>query len=115
MTATKAFPLIDGHYCDEIRTKDTHLVQYGAIERGLKATGRARCRCCGERIAKGADEVRFYWDFTGSGSWTAVECHIHAAPCEPGKSEGTMKKKPALVKGLKRIHDRCAKGPIKIY
>lgn len=88
VTTKKEFPLIYFHYCHEIRetagTSGTGPVQYGSIEHGLKATGRARCRCCGDKIAKGTDEIRFYWDFNGCGSWTAVECHIHASPCESG-------------------------------
>jgi len=44
------------------------------------ATGRARCRICGEKIAKGENDVQFYASFTDGGSynpWTAVLCHAH--------------------------------------
>lgn len=52
------------------------------------ATGRARCRICGEKIAKGETEWKFYHNFQdGSYSaWTAVECHAHEA-CLPDEKE----------------------------
>lgn len=53
---------------------------YGGLWRGV-ATGRARCRGCGEKIRKGVPVGKFGWDFTGSGSWTAVDCYIHADGC----------------------------------
>ena len=45
------------------------------------ATGRATCRECGHKITKGDPALRFAYDFTGCGSWTAVTCYIHAVPC----------------------------------
>jgi len=44
------------------------------------ATGRAKCRICGEKIVKGDDDVQFAHSFTDGGSynsWTAVDCHAH--------------------------------------
>lgn len=43
------------------------------------ATGRARCRVCGEKIAKGDDDLVFFASFTDGSynSWTAIECHAH--------------------------------------
>jgi hypothetical protein len=55
------------------------LVESPSGERGV-ATGRARCRLCGEKIAKGEPEWLFFASFTDGGSynqWTAVECHAH--------------------------------------
>ncbi len=45
------------------------------------ASGRARCRSCGEKIRKGSYAIKFLHDFTGCGSWTVVECWIHAERC----------------------------------
>lgn len=56
--------------------RSTNTLQYGAPE-VILGTGRAACRCCGQRIAKGAESLRFAWDFNGSGSWTAQEIQIH--------------------------------------
>lgn len=46
-------------------------------------TGRAVCRSCGQRIAKGDLALKSVWDFHGSGSYTTVDVQIHAAPCTP--------------------------------
>ena len=42
-------------------------------------TGRATCRICGQKITKGALDVRFAHSFTDGSynPWTAVECHAH--------------------------------------
>ena len=37
----------------------------------------ARCRACGERIAKGTQCWEFAYDFVGSGSWTCVTVKMH--------------------------------------
>jgi hypothetical protein len=52
---------------------------------GRTATGRATCRCCGKRIARGDQELVFPYSFTDGGSynsWTAVEIHIHREDCK---------------------------------
>lgn len=46
------------------------------------ASGKGRCRCCGNRITKNARVVKFFWDFHGCGSWTATEAQIHADECQ---------------------------------
>lgn len=51
-------------------------VPYGSVER-TTAKKRCTCRACGNSIPKGAERLTFFWDYTGSGSWTAVESHIH--------------------------------------
>lgn len=90
-TTPKRFPLISHDSCERIRAYarkepgNGNMIQYGELEPNLTATGRAKCCCCGQKIVKGEKEHRFYWDFSGCGSWTAVECHIHAAPCESTK------------------------------
>lgn len=58
----------------------TDVTEFGTVEI-IKATGRATCRCCGQRIAKGVEALRFPYDFTGSGSWTAQDIQIHAEHC----------------------------------
>ena len=57
-------------------------LQYGPLE-PRKVQRSTVCRCCGERMPKGTDALRFNVDFTGSGSWTTVACYVHAEPCEP--------------------------------
>lgn len=50
-----------------------------------EATGRARCRICGEKIEKGLLVIKFTASFTDGGShneWTAVDCQVHAT-CAP--------------------------------
>jgi len=58
-----------------------YLTDMGTLE-VVEATGRAVCRCCGEKIAKGELAIQYFYDFTGSGSWTAVKVQIHAGACE---------------------------------
>ena len=53
---------------------------YGVIEAKI-GTGRATCRECGEKIAKGKNAIQFCYDFTGCGSWTVVEIQIHVESC----------------------------------
>jgi hypothetical protein len=48
----------------------------------ITATGRATCRSCGQRLAKGEKAIRFYED-QGGGSWTALCMQIHFDHCEP--------------------------------
>jgi len=57
-----------------------YLTDMGTLE-VVEATGRAVCRCCGEKIAKGDLAIQYFYDFTGSGSWTAVKVQIHARAC----------------------------------
>jgi hypothetical protein len=51
-------------------------------------SGRATCRVCGEKIAKGAKGWAFLHNFQDDmqRGWTAVECKAHAA-CLPSASE----------------------------
>lgn len=53
-------------------------VEYGTITY-RPATGRAKCRVCGETIAKGERAIHFYWDFASGGSYTCTPVWIHAA------------------------------------
>ena len=49
---------------------------YGSVENVI-GTGRATCRVCLYKIAKGESAVRAYVDTIGSGSWTAVLVQAH--------------------------------------
>jgi hypothetical protein len=51
-------------------------VEYGGV-REVVASGRATCRCCGQKIAKGVPALTFAWDFDSCGSWTATTVSIH--------------------------------------
>lgn len=73
--------VIPGWNCTDIRNGKTSCVEYGVVERGIATTGRATCRCCGQRIAKGEEVLRFPWDFAKCGSFTATNVQIHAAAC----------------------------------
>lgn len=44
------------------------------------ATGRSRCRACGQKIKKGDRALEFSLD-TGGGSWTAISAFVHAGEC----------------------------------
>ena len=57
-----------------------HVTEYGNIE-VIHATGRATCRSCGEKIKKGEKAIRFCYDFTGCGSWTAQLVQVHLYTC----------------------------------
>jgi hypothetical protein len=48
------------------------------------ATGRARCRICGDKIAKGQADVQFYHSLSEStyNPWNATLCHAHQG-CVP--------------------------------
>ena len=56
-------------------------VEYGVIKRAV-GTGRATCRCCGLKIARGAPTLTFPWDFHACGSWTATQATIHFDACQ---------------------------------
>jgi len=65
--------LFNQRNADRIRTdfRDNPETRYVAVsgygnEERRAATGRSRCRCCGERIAKGEEALFFVWDFHGS-------------------------------------------------
>jgi len=42
-----------------------------------EATGRARCCCCGEKIARGSKSLKIFLD-NGGGTWTASWRYLHA-------------------------------------
>jgi hypothetical protein len=65
---------------DKSNPNSPRFVEFGILE-PLVATGRATCRACGQRIAKGEPSAKFAWDFNGCGSWTAQEIHIHRFQC----------------------------------
>ena len=54
---------------------------YGDLTYAI-ASGRARCRACGEKINRGDRCLSFVHDFAGSGSWTGVQCYMHENTCE---------------------------------
>lgn len=74
-----AIKLLSKYYVERYRAgKDN--AQGNNPERKV-ATGRARCRCCGEVVTKGQEAIFVYHDFTGCGSWTSVACWLHLS-CE---------------------------------
>lgn len=74
MMATN-FPLLKDYEVSLVRTNPNRIA-YGTVEHTV-AKRRCRCRACGAFIQKGEKRITFFWDFSGSGSWTAVECHMH--------------------------------------
>lgn len=54
------------------------------------ASGRARCRVCGERIVKGSLDIVFYHAFNGGCAWERVECHAHDACLVEAKTKGVQ-------------------------
>ncbi len=54
--------------------------EYGPVD-VVVGTGRARCRACGEKIAKGVTALAWLEDMGGSGSFTATRIQMHAEPC----------------------------------
>jgi hypothetical protein len=66
------------------RARTDSVAEFGSTE-VIEATGRAICRCCGQKIPKGQLAIRFPFDFTGNGAWTGVEVQIHGDGCSaPG-------------------------------
>jgi len=53
------------------------------FEREVMATGRCRCRQCGEKIKKGEIAIPFFASFTDGSynSWTATRGYIHKNDC----------------------------------
>ena len=45
--------------------------------RYAKSTGRAKCRCCGQAIAKNEEAIKFSWDFHNQCGYTAVYVWLH--------------------------------------
>ena len=74
----RPFELLSPHQVAEVRAG---LINYGSVARIIvrAITG---CNCCGEAIAKGAEALRFYWDFHGRGSYTRSVACIHP-DCQP--------------------------------
>ncbi len=95
ISSVKKFDLLSKYAVARIREsigrykKDGHWyfpqIEYGTPE-FVTSSGRARCRCCGEKIAKGEEELKFAYDFHGCGSWTATESHMHTNGCTPAAS-----------------------------
>lgn len=74
--------MLDKGEVDYIREKPNIAIQYGSLERGV--TGRVTtCRSCAQKMPKGTPVMKFYWDFTGNGSWTATAVAIHDFNCRP--------------------------------
>ena len=48
----------------------------------VHASGRARCRCCGEKIKRGAEAIQFRYDFGGCGSFTGILAYVHKESCK---------------------------------
>lgn len=71
--------LLRSDYVAEVRRGR---VEYGEVF-PITLTRRAVCRCCGRPMPKGTKAIRFGWDFNGCGSWTVIECSMHAEPCTP--------------------------------
>jgi hypothetical protein len=64
-----------------------HILQY-QLENGdelqeTTGTGRAICRCCGQKIKKGEPAYKFLWDFSDlqCGSNTLTLSQIHKYDC----------------------------------
>ena len=70
---------------DGRKTFSSHVIEYGQPEI-VTATGRARCRCCGQKIAKDETALKFFFDFNGCGSWTAQEVQMHVSGCQEARS-----------------------------
>lgn len=87
--ARAAFALIEPDEVVKLRAgKTPHRCEYGEPS-VVTATGRARCRACGERIEKDAPAIRFACDFKACGSWTVVyPCYLHASECPREASRG---------------------------
>ena len=80
-----AFELLDGKTADSLRAEgvahNSAIDSYMAKAEKITASGRAFCRCCGLKIAKGESALKFPWDLGGCGSWTSADCYIHSQPC----------------------------------
>lgn len=77
--------------------EDIRAVQAGEVELGqiwadltdgigpdlkiVKSSGRATRRLCGKKIKMGENALSYCHDFTGNGSWTAVDVYIHWDEC----------------------------------
>ena len=61
---------------ETLGTTSPATIQYGVLDRGA-ASGRATCRACGRKIARGERALMFCWDFHGSGSYTATIVWMH--------------------------------------
>jgi hypothetical protein len=66
------------YQCQQIRDGK---VEYGTVEQ-VVAKRKSFCRCCGTDITKDENSLRFFWDFTGCGSWTASQATMHLT-CAP--------------------------------
>lgn len=75
----------DYEYVLEAYRKGEHMYErygIGPDPKVVEATGRASCRICGLKIAKGIKAITWMWDAEGN-SWTARDVYIHADGC-PG-------------------------------
>lgn len=63
---------------------DDDIADSPTIEK-VVASGRARCRVCGNKIVKGDHAYEFFASFTDGGSynsWTSVTCFAHVSCCQ---------------------------------
>jgi len=79
--AWKKPKLLSSWEVEGVRSNPHHVVQYGDVPSVTTAKRRSICRACGQSIIKGEQRLSFFWDFTGCGSWTAQEVHIHTHDC----------------------------------
>lgn len=77
--ALRPFNRLASWEVDSARANPARASEYGTPEI-ITATGRARCRSCGEKITKGQQALKFFYDFSACGSWTAIEVQIHLRP-----------------------------------
>lgn len=55
--------------------------EYGGRPELTVASGRATCRFCFGKIAKGEPAYRWAHDFQGCGSWTVITSYVHGYDC----------------------------------
>jgi hypothetical protein len=81
--------------------------EYGPVE-VVVGTGRARCRACGQKIAKGVTALAWAEDMGGSGSFTATRIQMHAEPCVVSANPPTISELKIGLRHAKAAGDREA-------
>jgi hypothetical protein len=79
----RAIATVSQSYADWVRTPGYVDEQGNRPIRSITENGRARCRCCGERIPSGTPVIITFHQFgkVVAGSHTATRCFYHAASC----------------------------------
>ncbi len=111
--AATNFNVLSQSRADEYRAGGSN-EQGNRFERAT-ASGRARCRQCAQKIAKGEPALVGYHDFNGHGSYTAVRCwlHLECPPLPPNAWAPSISL--TITDRQAEVLQDCAREPLSVF